>query len=938
MRRPKGTGLRSLSNKIVLLLLVAAAVPALFTGGLAFIQFDKNLKRDVTESLRKSASTHGEEVQERLVRARNLIDAVAESGRSLSQSTSQRHPHLFAPFDAAGTYDSRGGYRQLHGESPLRVDSSHLNKAFLDAGKTQLVIANNAGMVQLLMVRQRDDGLLLVFRLRSGELWTPHHAATQNTEFCIGAASKTLYFCTDESTAPDVAWSASRPATLEWSSEGGERQFGAGWRLFLEHDFASPSLKIVAYRPRAHALQSRADFSRVFWPAFSFVLVLVAALTYRIAGRSLNPLGQLTQAARQLAHGNLASRVRIRTNDEFESLGDAFNTMASKLGRQIATLEAMSEIDRLILSNLRLEDVAENVLEYVRELTNVEAAAVIARFPQTPYEAQMFSIFGEDLTKETVAIPTEPGHKWCQPRQVSLHDVDDEAAPYKHRFRAYGLRYALLVPVVMDDELKGVLILGSATGIEMHKSGLKSCVDLAGRLAVALSSVEREEALYRKAHYDDLTGLPNRQLLTQRLRGALHHARSKQIVGAMLFLDLDRFKEINDVYGHSVGDTVLTQAAERIVNEVGPLDTVARLGGDEFVVIMPDVNQEQTAAKATRLLARLSDSFSAGGVEHFVAASIGIVMFPTDGDSVETLLKNADFAMYRAKDAGRGRYEFFSQELNAESHRKISLERDLRAAFDEDQLELHYQPQFEIRSGVLSGAEALLRWNHPGKGAVSPAEFVPLAEDTSLIIEMGRWAIRHACRDLRKILDLGLHPGPISINVSTRQLRDPHFEIDVLSPLRDYDVHPGFLQLEVTETTVAQNKENAVNVLNKLRSHGVRIAIDDFGTGYSSLSYLQQMPFDHIKIDMSFVQNIGADEHSDNICRTIIRMAHELGKEVIAEGVENAEQLKFLLKFECDYAQGHYHSEALSTDDFLAFVRKQDFHTQRRKALEVVTT
>jgi diguanylate cyclase (GGDEF)-like protein len=517
-----------------------------------------------------------------------------------------------------------------------------------------------------------------------------------------------------------------------------------------------------------------------------------------------------------------------------------------------------------------------------------------------------------------------------------LLEVDDESAPYKHRFREFGQRYVLLIPVVLDAELKGVMLLGSTRGIEMQKSGLKGCVDLAGRLAVALSSVEREEVLYRKAHYDDLTGLPNRQLLTQRLRRALHESRIKGTVGTMLFLDLDRFKEINDVYGHSVGDTVLTRAAERIVNESRPEDTVARLGGDEFVVVMPDVTQEQAAAKATRLLESLSESFSAGGADHFLAASIGIVMFPTDGDSVETLLKNADSAMYRAKDAGRARFEFFSEELNAEGHRKISLERDLRAAFDDDDLELHYQPQFDIRSGALCGAEALLRWNHPAKGAVSPGEFVPLAEETGLVVDMGRWAIRHACRDLRTMLDLGLHPGPISINVSTKQLRDPHFEIDVLSPLRDYDIHPGYLQLEVTETTVAENKENAARILTMLRRHGVRIAIDDFGTGYSSLSYLQQMPFDHIKIDMSFVHKIGKDEHSDNICRTIIRMAHELGKEVIAEGVESAEQLKFLLKFECDYVQGHYHSEALSAERFQAFVKKQDFHTQRRKALEIV--
>ena len=405
----------------------------------------------------------------------------------------------------------------------------------------------------------------------------------------------------------------------------------------------------------------------------------------------------------------------------------------------------------------------------------------------------------------------------------------------------------------------------------------------------------------------------------------------------MLYLDLDRFKEINDVFGHSVGDVVLTQAAERIVAEVRGSDTVARLGGDEFVVVMPKVTGiDQVRSKAARLLERLTESFTVHGRDHYVGASVGVVMFPDDGVSVETLLKNADAAMYRAKEAGRARFEFFSKQQNADSRRKIGLERDLRASFYDRELEIFYQPQFDMATGILSGAEALLRWHHGDEGYISPSEFVPLAEDSDLIIEIGRWVIEQTCLDLRKVLDQGLHPGPVSINVSARQLSDPDFITDVLEPLRRHEIHPGYLQLEVTESTVAQNRDKAIEILEALRADGVRVAIDDFGTGYSSLSYLQQMPFDLIKIDKSFVDEIGIGDPSDNICRTIIKMAQELGRESIAEGVERRSQVDFLKKNGCDFAQGHFYSKPLPRGEFISFIEKQDFHTQRRKALEIV--
>ncbi|MEM7433409.1 MAG: EAL domain-containing protein, partial [Pseudomonadota bacterium] len=676
---------------------------------------------------------------------------------------------------------------------------------------------------------------------------------------------------------------------------------------------------------------------RVFLPALLLVIILVTILSFTLIGNSLIPLQRLTSAVQQITSGNLDTRLRIRSNDEFEALGRAFNKMAERLGRQFSTFEAMSEIDRQILSGAKFEEVSENVINHLLETTGCAAAAVIARDSDTPQWAKMISRHDGEFTHERISLPMEMGHQWCQPRQVTLEDTDAMNAPYRDRFLDYGLKYAALIPVVLKDDLKGILLLSSTKRFNLEQDSLVRCIDLAGRFAVALSSAEREEALYRQAHFDQLTGLPNRQLLKDRLEQQIVQARRDQYSGALLFLDLDRFKEINDVYGHSVGDVVLVQAAERIIGEVRDSDTVARLGGDEFVVVLPRIDSgSRVRATATRLLDRLTESFSVRGTDHFVGASIGIVMFPDDGDSVETLLKNADAAMYRAKDSGRARFEFFSKKLNAESRRKISLERDLRTAFHNHELEVHYQPQFNIASGVISGAEALLRWQHAREGFVPPSEFIPLAEDSGLITDIGRWVIRRTCRDLRRVLNKGFHPGAVSVNVSALQLRDPNFVSDVLGALQRYDIHPGYLMLEVTETAVAQNRDTVIGILETLREHGVRVAIDDFGTGYSSLSYLQQMPFDVIKIDKSFVDRIDAGDSTENICRTIIKMAHELGKESIAEGVEEAAQVDFLKANACDHVQGFYYSQALDPEAFLEFIEKQDFHTQRRKALEIV--
>ena len=830
----------------------------------------------------------------------------------------------------------------LAGQGSSNISPSAANELFLQDRGAQLVLTAEKELLLFKSIVGSDAlSTNYIFFLKAQNIWGARQELPYSAEFCIFSDTGVVLSCTSD-VDPGVhaallkATESRSSSFTEWA-RGDEKQVAALWQLFLEGTFGARPIDIVAIQELGLAMKAVAEYWRVFLPAVALVLVLAGLLSLSLIARSLVPLRRLTEAAGQLASGNLGFRASVQTGDEFQWLAEAFNNMAAKLGRQISTLEALSGIDRMILSGTKFEEVAEDVVKHLVGLIDCNAAAVIVRDVDAPQKAKMISFFNGEYLHERIDVPGDLHREWREPRQVVMSEISPTLAPYRNRFLDYGQKHAVLIPVTLDTDVKGVLVVGTDSYVDMPQSSLERCTDLAGRFAVALASVEREESLYRQAHFDPLTGLPNRQLLKDRLEQHLASARVEQHSGALLFLDLDRFKQINDVFGHSVGDQLLVQASERIVSEVRTRDTVARLGGDEFVIALPNVrNDNIVTATAERLLATLAESFTIGGIDHYLSGSIGIVLFPDDGDSVELLLKNADAAMYRAKDAGRNRFEFFSERLNAESRRKITLERDLRQALHNQELEVWYQPQFAISSGQISGAEALLRWNHATDGPVSPGEFIPIAEESELIVEIGSWVMEQACKDLFQLLEKGLHPGPMSINVSARQLRNGSFETDVMSPIQRYGIHPGYIQLEVTETTVAQNRDTAIKILSNLRKQGVRVAIDDFGTGYSSLSYLQYMPFDAIKIDKSFVDVIGTEKVADNICRTIIRMAEELGKKSIAEGVETGEQVAFLQQNGCDFIQGYFYSKPLSQQEFLKFVAKQNFHTQRRKALEII--
>jgi diguanylate cyclase (GGDEF)-like protein len=426
------------------------------------------------------------------------------------------------------------------------------------------------------------------------------------------------------------------------------------------------------------------------------------------------------------------------------------------------------------------------------------------------------------------------------------------------------------------------------------------------------------------AHHDDLTGLPNRILLNDRINTELSHARRQKSMMALLFLDLDRFKVINDSLGHAIGDQLLRVISRRLKNCLRDEDTIARLGGDEFMILLPRITSSSDAGRVGRKITEaLVEPVSCNGHELHITTSIGISIYPFDSTDVETLIKNADISMYRAKELGRNKVVYYTAEMNAGSRKQLALETNLRKALDRGELELHYQPKINTASNTVVGVEALLRWNHPTMGSVSPAEFIPVAEDSGLIIPIGEWVLETAFKQLREWHDAGHDELTMAVNLSSVQLSRSGIEATINDSISNAGIDPCMAELEITENIAIHDIDSAIAILNKLKCTGINIAMDDFGTGYSSLSYLRRLPIDIVKIDQSFVRDIPDSKEAILIAQAIIAMAQSLRLSLIVEGIENVKQLNYFRQQGCEVMQGFLFSRPVAAEDILEILNSQ---------------
>ena len=509
--------------------------------------------------------------------------------------------------------------------------------------------------------------------------------------------------------------------------------------------------------------------------------------------------------------------------------------------------------------------------------------------------------------------------------------ADQRVAAFHAIVRSDGAQSGGAFPLLVGGEAVGVMIYMSSDKGTFTPEFAELLQRLADNVSFALENFDRadektraDERIEYLASHDSLTDLPNREMFNGMLRRAIEAAERYQRRFALLFIDLDRFKVINDSLGHDAGDRLLVEIGGRLRRALRSSDVVARLGGDEFVVILEEAAERPEVERiAGELLSVLSQPLQLSGHECQTTASIGIAMYPSDGTDMQTLTKNADIAMYLAKEDGKNGFRFFTREFKTQSIERLTLESALRRALERDQFTLHYQPKIDMASGQITGVEALLRWNHPDLGSVSPAQFIPLAEETGVIVPIGRWVLKEACAQNMAWQRRGLRPVTMAVNLSPRQFADGHLLQDVDEALMASGMSPVLLQLEVTESMVMRNVSRAIKILDAIQSRGIRLAIDDFGTGYSSMSLMKQFPIDTIKIDRSFVRDLPVDSEDQAIAQAIISMGKALGMTVVAEGVETPEQQAFLRSHACDEMQGFLFSKPLPPKQMADLLRAE---------------
>ncbi|HEX4584169.1 MAG TPA: EAL domain-containing protein [Burkholderiaceae bacterium] len=653
--------------------------------------------------------------------------------------------------------------------------------------------------------------------------------------------------------------------------------------------------------------------------AAALVMGLGAWQTRRI----VDPLRRLLAGTRRIIAHDFSSQIPVSGRDEIAQLSRAFNDMARSLGMNFATLHVLSQIDKTILTRLDMAEVAKSALRCVRYITSAHVVILGLYESEQAESMRIYALRRDGLPKIRTKfaltealrhlIPDAAAAAWTEqpplPERV-LARLQSEDRVHKYWVQA----------IARGDRVWGVLMLGHAAELALTSDQLSLLSGVHDRLEVALSWLHRDRKLQTMAHADPLTGLPNRASMLTLLARELGNAQRDRTGVAILFLDLDRFKRANDTLGHAIGDALLRQAAERITGNLRAGDIVARLGGDEFTILLGNLACARDAGTVARqMIKALSRPFEVDGHTIYVGASVGIAIYPQDGTEGADLLKKADSAMYRAKEGGRNRFVYYEESMNIEAQRRAALDHELRQAFERNELVLHYQPQIDVRTGLVCAAEALVRWRHPQQGLLMPSAFIPFAEESGLIDAIGSWVMKEACLQHQRWRRTGVPIARVAVNVSTRQLLRSNFLRTVHYLMSLARMPPDSLEIEVTESMFIEGGRAGIEALRALAAAGVRVAIDDFGTGYSSFGTLKTLPAGILKLDKSFLHGAPDDSDAATIVAAMINMAHTLRKEVVAEGVERQDQYRFLEQLGCEKVQGFLFAEPMGADEVARF-------------------
>ncbi|GGD10039.1 putative bifunctional diguanylate cyclase/phosphodiesterase [Halopseudomonas salina] len=925
-----------IARRLFFFFFLAVTLPVLVLVSITFFQLSDYMANQHRKELQNDAKYIG----------MNLFERLQRVGIELPRVAATRTPQSLRvdPVHTAGDDVLLRLVRGVGAGDPVWLHPGNADQALHEKLYEQLAAPDSEGRDRPMRIHQLGTNPTVLFaslkvapdsylaaRVHPEFFWDPEQLPHDKLS-CVLAGKDVVVFCSVDPPARFVEAFASARAdsslgSFEWE-EGGATMRAVYWEVFLHGIGMNRNWTVVLSQPEQQLFATTRQFQA------TLILIVLAsilmALMFSIGHlrRVLRPLQSLRMATRQVADGDLRKQVVITSGDEFQELAQAFNSMTERLAGQFDQREALMEIDRVILSTKDSRNVVNEVL--------VQAQA----FPEC--DSLLVAMQDEQVVRLKAA---GDGSHSAEDHQILAHKqyaqtlsqlgngeeplvLDDLPAWLPVLPGTEACSAWLLFPLRVSGELSGFVLLGTRNPANATNANSGWAVQVVSRLSIALTRARWQTDLYRQAHFDDLTGLPNRAALKVTLSRALERSTRNETRVALLFIDLDRFKLINDSIGHAAGDIYLQAVAERIRSCVRSEDAVSRLGGDEFTVLITDVLPEADIATEVmtlvgRLLQNIPKPVRVGLHELRCTMSIGVSIFPDDGQSIDDLMKQADTAMYQAKRSGGNSFRFYAQEMQAASQQRMELESDMRQALESDQFQLYFQPQVRMDSSHVQSAEVLLRWNHPERGLVPPGVFIPIAEESLLIADIDAWVLRAVCKQIRQWLNAGIEPVRLAINISAAQFQNPRFVSLVKLSLSQFELSADHIELEITEGALIDNLEHARQVLNELGEFGVRLAIDDFGTGYCSLAYLKTMPIDKLKIDQSFIRDITLSARDAAIVEVILQLSKQLGLRCIAEGVETQEELDWLVEKGCEVFQGYFFHRPMPLADFAKLLSSQ---------------
>lgn len=890
------------ARRVFGVLLSATVLPMVLFVAMGYVVLthdaQQNLEIRVADENRQFATL----IQQRLVAARSVLVALAESPAhrnvgseltsaadvltALSRVTPQGRLLSGNEQTVARWRQSRG--REAEGESAV-------NLAWWQPSEGEAAVA------RVLLRHPALDGSVWLAEVDARYLWGAALDKSRAVAHCVTDAQERRVHCTDSArSAVNEAQASDMPVRAVRRELSFQPDFGGGrWLIATASDGKQASILDNPMILR--------------WTALGVLLTLGLAggLGWLQLRRTAGSLNSLIDGTQRLAAQDWSARVNLPSGDEFGRLAQSLNVMAERIGHQVQAMQVQAAIDREILGGLDTARVTSLVVNRMKVLLpNARVAVVIVGDGRQDWRAYRDGS-GEVTYLPGVEVPTVPQGEFAVWFRQS-NSVPNWAA------RALGqspgdVSSACWVPALWQGQLLALLVIGGQAELEIEDEVRREIQELRDRTAVTLAASARESALLERAVLDSLTGLHN--------RNGLHDAIDRMLVKrdpfTLVLVDLDRFKEVNDSLGHQAGDELLCAVAGRLRRCVSPEAKIARPGGDEFVLLLPGEPSDATAA-ALAICAELAKPFALRGVRQQIGGSVGLAAYPQHGQTRIELMRRADMAMYAAKSEGRGRLNWFEAALDERIAQRAWMAQELRKAIDQAQFALHYQPRVDAVSGEIVCAEVLVRWRHPERGMMVPTEFVAAAEETGLIDRLGHWVMAAAFRQMSVWRSQGLPLKRIAVNVSPRQLRVPGFADGVLDMLARHQLSGNDVELELTESLFAGDVDSVIHALAPLRNAGILIALDDFGTGYSSLSSLYRLPVDVIKIDRSFVSDLGHRPSADAVARSIVALAKALRKRVVAEGVETRAQRDHLLHLDCDELQGYLYAQPMPAEELEA--------------------